>query len=219
MNYKHFKLISLIVIFIATLLVREGYSFIKFNGAGGGYEEGGSIQEIGPQSIESYIIAGAAYYLGANSNIQSLLKMVELQTTVRIDYNTMQRKAECALLNMEKARETYEMLIQKAENTPYNPYVLDRLKSFDYDAFRQEYGLNSEWFEIVRQKLQPGDITGLFKSTYSDFKHIIVMLNEIYDSVSRDKLPALSLFWKLNETMTKSSTVGSYVARVFAEIR
>jgi hypothetical protein len=219
MKQKNLILKSLILfLIIFSIYFNLSFGRIKFNGAGGGYDEGAGILEIGDQSIESYIIAGAGYYLDANSHIQTLLKMMELQDTPGIDYNTMQLVVENALTNMEKAKATYEKLIQKAENTPYNQAVLERLKDFDYDAFMQENSLNTVLFEAVRQKLQPGDITGIFKSTYSDFNDMIDMLDEINLAVSQNKLPGLSIFWQLNETLARSSTIGSYVVRVFAEI-
>ncbi|UCH95192.1 MAG: hypothetical protein JSV88_33795, partial [Candidatus Aminicenantes bacterium] len=109
-------------------------------------------------------------------------------------------------------------LIQTAEATPYNEAVLALLKDFNYDAFRLEKGLNKELFDKVRQYLQAGDITGIFKYTYTNYTRIIELLEAVKNDAYNHKMPALSIFWQLNETLDNTSTIGSYVARLFASI-
>ncbi|UCH92706.1 MAG: hypothetical protein JSV88_20750 [Candidatus Aminicenantes bacterium] len=164
---------------------------------------------------------GAGYFLKANSDIQILLRQVELQDSLDslgIDYVGMQVTVNSALENMINAKQSYELLIQKAETTPYNQAVIDTLKDFAYDAFMQENGLNRVIFEKVRSFLQKGDITGLFKYTYSRYLEIIELLKIVQQDVSQDKLPGLPVFWQLNETTADISIFGSYAARIFAGI-
>ena len=218
MKNKIFIPLVLIVTFITVILSSSIYPFIKHNGIGGGYDEGEDTREMGTQSIESYIIEGSGYYLGANSDMQKLLAMVELQDIRGIDYPAVQKILNSAMDKMQKAKEIYGELIEKAEATPYNNYVILLLRYFDYETFRAENDLNETIFERVREKLQAGNITGILKITYSDYKKIIGLLYEINLSVSRNELPGLPLFRKLDRTLASSSLFGSYTAGIFSEL-
>jgi hypothetical protein len=222
---KHKHLVSMVLIGICTLLLigMNAYPFINHNGAGGGYGDGdendeGSICSYSG-AIEFYIVQGAGYFLEANMDIQSLLRQVELQNLQGIDYQEMQSVVNSALENMNNAKQSYELLVQTALRTPYNQSVIEILKDFDYESFMKEYSLNGVIFEKVRGFLQKGDITGVFKYTHSRCLEIIYYLNAINISVSRYRLPGLSICWRLNEITADVSLFGSYVARVFAGIR
>lgn len=221
---KHKHLISMVLTGICTLLLigMNAYPFINHNGAGGGYGDGDgsddeSICSYGG-TIEFYIVQGAGYFLEANMDIQSLLRQVELQDLQGFNYQEMQAVVNSALENMYNAKQTYELLIQTALRTPYNQPVIEILKDFDYESFMKENGLNRVIFEKVRGFLQKGDITGVFKHTYSRFMEIIELLDAIKQPVSHYQLPVLSIFWRLNENTSYVSLFGSYVARVFAAI-
>lgn len=219
---KHKYLISMVLTGICILLLigMNAYPFINCNGAGGGYGDGSDDESICSYggTIEFYIVQGAGYFLEANMDIQSLLRQVELQDLQGINYQEMQAVVNSALENMNNAKQAYELLIQTALKTPYNQPVIEILKDFDYESFSKEYGLSGVIFEKVRGFLQKGDITGVFKYTHSRCLEIIDLLDTIKQSVTRDQLPGLSIFWRLNESTADVSLFGSYVARVFAVI-
>ena len=223
MKLKKFLKVFIVGFVCFFLVLNHSYSRINCNGAGGGYGDGdgsddGSICSYGG-TIEFYIVQGAGYFLKANSDIQILLRHVELQELEGIDYQEMQRMVNSALENMNNAKQTYEILILTALKTPYNQSVIDILKDFDYESFMKENGLNGVIYEKMRGFLQKGDITGVFKYTYSRCLEIIYLLDAINLAVSRYYLPGLSIFWRLNESTADVSLFGSYVARVFAWIR
>jgi hypothetical protein len=200
------------------------YSYIDHNGAGGGY--GGGGESSGGSSIcsqnneiEYFIMLGAGHYLDAKTDIQQLLKAVEWQDIRGVNYFEMQYVVESSLFHMKNAKYIYEILISTAEVTPYNEAVLVLLKDFDYDDYMLENGLNKGMFDIVRHHLQAGDITGIFKRTYTDYSNIILLLEAVKKNLYNDKMPGLSIFWQLNETLDNTSTIGSYVARVFKEMK
>ena len=223
MKHKQTIFTVLLVTFTAVIFVLNAHPFIKHNGAGGGYGDGGDdgstgIQSVDYQSIEYYIQSGGTYYLEANSQVQTLLKLVEQQEIHGVNYFEMQLKVNRAFYYMQMAKQTYEQLIRKAETTPYNENFLAQLRDFDYDSFMQKNSLNPILFDLVRQYLQNGDITGMFKRTYADVTVMIDLLVNIRDSVYQYGLPGISLFRQLNERQALSSVFGSYAARVFSEI-
>jgi hypothetical protein len=222
MKHKQQIFMVLMVTFTAFLFVLNVYPFIKLNGAGSGYGNGEGespgIQSYEYQSIEYYIMAAGTYYLEANTRVQTLLKLVEQQEIQGIDYSEMQSVVNRALNYMQMARDTYAQLIRKAEAAPYNDVFLAKLKDFDYVSLEAKNSLNPILFDLVRLYLQNGDITGMFKRTYSDVTGMMELLVKIREVVSRYGLPDISLFRQLNEKQALSSVFGSYAARVFSEI-
>jgi hypothetical protein len=199
------------------------YPCINCNGAGGGYDDGSSTSEststgrgeINSISIEDYIVAGGGYYLKANSEIQTLLRMVEFQEIEGLDYKEFEKVLDRAIGNIHAAIFTYYQLIYKAEVTPYNENVLNKLSQFDYPAFMEKNRLNPYIFKEVEDYLKHGNITGVFRRTYFSFIDIANRLYVIDAWISRGSLPDITVFRELNEISAGVSTFGSYVARSF----
>jgi hypothetical protein len=192
------------------------FSYILQNGSGKGYPDGdGDNGIVNNLSIETYVIQGAGYFLEGNSCIQTILNHAELQDLKGIDYNELHQLVDRAYFNITIARLTYEQLIRIAEMTPYNQEFVSKLKAFDYQSYMTETGLNSVVFNKVREYLEKGDITGSFKHTYSNLCDIEELLTSIKNGTAVNRIPELSLLWKLNETCAETSLFGSYAARVF----
>jgi hypothetical protein len=190
------------------------------NGATGGYNE--DTQSPGIQSkipMEILLIEGAGYFLQTQSNVQTLLHIVELQDIKFIDYIELNKLVNSTLINIINARLAYEELIKVADITPYNLYVLEKLNKFDYETFMKEKGLNPYIFGTVRDYLVEGDITGTFKHAYINFKEIEQLLLNIQSSVLENRVPDLEILWRVNELCAEETLFGSYIARVFKTIK
>jgi hypothetical protein len=218
---KKYSLIKIVwvVVLIVVMAGNLGYGYIHQNHTNGAYEEpDGTSSLTGPCSIRYYTEIGAAYYLKANTAFQSLLRIVELQDIESVDYGELQRLVNEVLENMNGAVEAYDLLIAKAEYTPYNPDVLELLKEFDYDSFRIENHLNREIFDMVEDYLRFGNVTGGFRFTHSTFLEILQQLEPVKASIEQSKIPNTSFLWNINETFASSSLFGSYVSRIFYKI-
>ncbi|MCP5108265.1 MAG: hypothetical protein GY950_33070 [bacterium] len=222
MNVSKKLMMMLLIGMLTVILSTNVYSVINCNGAGGGYGDGGGGGEksVGTDGdIETYIVEGAGYYLAANTGVQALLRLVELQDVQGLDTGELAHVLDIAAVNIKKAVETYEKLIDAAEATPYNPLVQTALKEFDYNSFMITNRLNWVLFIEVKGFLQKGDINGVFRRTHAAFTRISAMLDTLGETIDQDKLPDIPLLLRLNEACAESSLFGSYVARVFAEIR
>lgn len=209
----------LFVFFICVILNSNlAIAYVWHNSVGNGYvdDEGGSASKA--ITIESYVVEAGGYYLSANSSFQKLMELVELQDVRGVDYAELQEANINTSLNIRKAISTYDRLIELAEVTPYNGVVIFKLRGFDYEKFMGENGLNQVVFARVRDFLQKGDITGIFRKVHSDLKDISAMLEGISAYISSHKMPNISGIWRLNEKFAEVSLFGSYVARVFSEV-
>jgi hypothetical protein len=217
-NISSFKIFVFIIILAAAQ--SNAFSCICANGAGGGYGEGGGEGAVlGGNLIEGYIIEGAGHYLEAYSSILYFFNRVELANESSIDSFLWQDILSKAITRMNRAAAAYDLLIREAEETPYNETVLLKLKNFDYNQFRVDYGLKIEVFREVESYLQPGDITGAFKRIRSSFKKIISRLETMHEEVSVNKMPAFNSPWDLNELCSSTLQFGQYLSRVFYALK
>ena len=198
----------------------NAFSYVLGNGSDTGYN-GGPSNGIGISNIpiKMLIEDGEGYFLKAQVNIQSFLNSIEWQDTRVINYINLNQVIKNALNHMIMARSNFEELIKAAESTPYNLEVIGRLKDFDYDSFMKEYNLNPYVFNIVKEYLMEGDITGTFKYTDEKFKEIEQVILEIQEEISADRLPGVSMCWKINELCAETTLFGSYIARIFKTIK
>ncbi len=196
----------------------ESFGRINNNGAGGGYGEGGEGIAATGTDIDYYITEGAGYYLAANTAVQELLQIVELQDTRGIDTARLDTLLDTAAVNMKNAVAMYERLIAAASVTPYNPTVQTALKNFDYRGFARENNLNAVVFGQVKKFLEKGDITGTLKTTHSRFTRVLAILDSLTGETPTDRLPGVPVLRQLNETFSETSLFGSYTARVFESL-
>jgi hypothetical protein len=205
---------------IFILFNMNAFSYVLNNGSGTAYTEGTS-EGIGISniSIEMLIIEGSGYFLKSKADIQSFLNSIEWQDTREINYIALNQVIKNALTNIIQARSAFEELIGVAEATPYNLEVIERLKYFDYDYFMKEYNLNPYVFNIVKEYLMNGDITGTFKYSNDKLKEIEQAILKIQEEISANQLPEVSICWRLNELCAETTLFGSYIARIFKTIK
>jgi hypothetical protein len=214
---KH-PILTVSLFFIILMLSNNSlFAYISFNGSGSGYDDPDTGEDLikNTSSIDTLITEGAGYYLQGNSDIQTLLNRVELQDLKGIDYLEMQRLVDSALANITNARLTYEKLVSKAEATPYNPVVIEKLKSFDYNSFMIENRLNETIFKKAAGYLGNGDITGAFRHALAVVRYMEFLLTVVKTGMECNRL---EIYWRLNELCAETTLFGSFIARVFHQI-
>jgi hypothetical protein len=221
---SHIKKISVLKVFVfCFVLIITGsfcFPYIYYNGSTGGYDQNSQPPGIqGNISMEILVIEGAGYFYQGHAKVQTLLNIVELQDIKSIDYIELKKLVKCALIKIISARLSFEELIKSAESTPYNLDVIEKLNKFDYETFMKENGLNPFIFGMVRDYLVAGDITGTYKYAYGNFTEIEQLLLKIQSSVVENRLPELEIFWRVNELCAGETLFGSYIARVFKEMK
>ena len=214
MNKKiKFLLLKVFVGLIILIFVNiNAYSLLVGNYSECGFGGGKSM------TIRTYIINGAGYFLNSYSGIQTFLNRVELSEMNGTDYKEMREILYKTIEDMEKAKDSYYNLKQEAENTPYNPVMINLLLAFDYDKFQEERGLNLTVFDDVKNYLSKGDIRGIFSTILSNSESILEQLYTIKEWVDADKFPEIFTLWRVNQAYMETQLFGQYSSEVLNEI-
>jgi hypothetical protein len=170
-------------------------------------------------TIEELIIKGAEYFFKAHADINCLSENVEISDIYGADYYTLWWTVNSALDNMNMARYYYRELQYKANNTPYNQVVINKLLNFDYDTFQEENGLLKDIFSEVKGYLVNGDVRGIYSHTSAYFDSLTNNLETIKGELYAGKVPSNSHMWNLNQVCAKAHMFGQYVSRIFYAIK
>jgi hypothetical protein len=170
-------------------------------------------------SMGELIIKGAEYFFKSQADINSLSEKTEVSDIYGVDFYSLWWAVNSALDNMNMARYYYQELQYKANKTPYNQVVFNKLLDFDYDTFQEQNSLIKDVFSEVKGYLVNGDVRGVYSRTSSYFDSLGNTLETIKGELYAGKVPANAHMWNLNQTCAKVHMFGQYVARVFDAIK
>jgi hypothetical protein len=215
-NLKRFLKLKIIV-GIGIMLFFSQYSFTHWwnNGTPPVFDGDGYSQT----SLDNYVIDGAGYFLEAYSNTLLLMKKIEWSSKEGLKTDELKLLVDHALKNMEAAREAYDNLTRAADNTPYNPAIIEKLKAFDYDTFQKANGLNPETFASVKAYLGNGEIRKLYYDFSSTIDEIAGLLKQVKVQIDAGNFTPVKEIWKLNGLFSESLLFGQYVSQVLYTIQ
>lgn len=203
-------LISVVILFFPS----EAFALIYGNETDGGFAgNGGGKTTENP--IRTYVIEGAGYFLGSYSNILVFLNKIELAELKGTDYTELQKIIANAAADMQAAKESYSILVQIADVTPYDTEVIEKLTAFDYSAFQLENEPNAAVFAEVKAYLDKGDIRGVYHRFLTVSEELLGRLNTIKTEIDACRFPLSGDLWDLNESASLSLLFGQYTAEVF----
>ena len=165
------------------------------------------------------IITGAGYFLRSQSDFLLFLNKIELSTLEGVNYTEVQNLLNCAIDNMEKAKEEYGRLVEIAYVTPYRQEVMEKLKAFDYDGLLEEKGLNAVIFKDMENYLRAGNLRGLHSRALLDTMNILAMLYRLKPVTDSGQFPVLEDLWRLNQAYAEAHLLGQYTSEVFARVK
>ncbi|NIM18186.1 MAG: hypothetical protein GTO45_39800 [Candidatus Aminicenantes bacterium] len=192
------------------LLNFHSFSWWSVNGTDRGFD--------GENIIQNYIVHGAGYFLDSYANTLLFMKKTELSGCQGTSYEELGKLLDNALESMKMAIETYTNLKQAADHTPYNPIVIDALKSYNYTSLQETSGLDAAVFSVVKMYLVNGDIRGVYGKMLSDTNKILSLLTTVKASIDEGRFPELTDVWNLNQAFSRTLLFGQYVAQVFNDL-
>lgn len=229
MNQKNKTLLVCVLVGLVLMASLSINSYPRFHGNFGECTvepgcEGGDGSSTGvyvPESsgmLKMYIIDGAGFVLSTYSGMGELLKQIETSEMNGPDYCKMRETIYCMIEDMERARFTYYIVQYIMQTTPYKKSVIDRLKAFDFDGFRETSRLMPVVFERVKKYLSRGDVRGVYAAMHKNTGVILDQLYVLKEVLEADKLPHITQAWKLNQTFTESVLFGQYFSQVLYQI-
>jgi hypothetical protein len=218
MSYlKKFKILRILLVITAlTMFSTYSFSIWYANGSENVYNNGSGYGLGAPTSpIAQYIAEGAGYFLDSYSCTLQFMTKVELASQRGMNYPELSQLLDAAIINMEQARYTYKLLKETADNTPYNPVVIEALKNFNYDLYCKTNGLNKEIFTGVKSYLNSGRVTGIYGKLLSDMGIMVNLLQSVKKNIDNNLFPPVGIVRQLNHIYSTSLLFGQYVAGVF----
>jgi len=165
-------------------------------------------------TLRTYIIESAGYSFDSYAAYQSFLSRVEMADINGVDYKELRAIFYSAIDHMEKARAAYENVKLAAAKTAYNQELIDKLMKFDYEGFRNQYGLNEPIFERVKSLLINGDIPGLDDIVIANMDAVLKQLYTVKAIVDKDSLPDVSILWRINQSYFEAQLFGQYLSEI-----
>jgi len=166
-------------------------------------------------NIGELIIKGAEYFFKAQADINLLSENTEISDLYGADFFTLRWSVNSALDNINMTRYYYLELQYKANHTPYNQVIINKLLDFDYDSFREQNSLLKDVFSEVKGYLVNGDVRGVYSRISAHLDSLVNILEAIKVELSAGKVPSNNHMWNLNQVCAKAHMFGQYVARVF----
>jgi hypothetical protein len=218
--------ISVLVVFLMALGTTPGFGRYLLNSPSCPFEEpecdegmsGGQSMSVTmgqTHTISSYVIQGAAYFFNSYSQTLLLTSGVEISDLNGADFTELRTYVDQAIAQMELARDTYVNLVAKANSTPYNQNMFEKLTAFDYKSFKKERELNSSIFNEVAAFLSNGDVRGIYTEILTRTESILKSLYDLKVVLDSNTLPDNSVMWKLNQNFSETKLFGQYAAEVF----
>jgi hypothetical protein len=170
-------------------------------------------------SIRELIIRAAGFYFKASGNASHLSEQCELTDLEGFDYNQLNSLVNTTIQNMESAVFYYRELVYRANKTPYNQTVLNKLMDFDYRSFSIQNGLVKDIYDQVESYLKNGDIRGVYIRIKNDVEQILELLYEVRWVLYWGYIPANKIMWDLNQETAKLQLFGQYISRTFEAIK
>lgn len=177
-----------------------------------------SIAPKGLETMGATINTSAGYFLQSYSHTLSALQLVENSTNGTLDYRKFKKDIRKAIEEMNSTVEFYYELNQNFGITPYNPIMIERLKSFDYVGFRESRGLNKVIFSDVEKYFSNGDVRGAFSKILTNCEKLSSMLQSLLKSAEFGIFPELTTVWRTNNLFSDTLVFGQYCAEVFYTI-
>ncbi len=225
-NYKRYIIGLFMLVLLVSFTGNLTYGRIIQNESQSAFEDdppaegGASVSGVmsTAQTLESYIIKSAGYFLKAHSQALTMMNTFEMSDLEGVNIAALKSQANDVIDTLNAARDTYDKLLTKAKSSRYNQKVIDKLTNFNYNGFKYEKSLNSSIFNDVKYFLSKCDVIGGYAETLSRVNMILADLNAIKNMLDGNTLPTNSAIWRLNQTFSETQLFGQYVAEVFYRI-
>ncbi|MCP5107955.1 MAG: hypothetical protein GY950_31490 [bacterium] len=162
------------------------------------------------ETIEKLVTEGASFYFKASAQMMALC--AEAEILPKTDYNISKSLllVRSVLGYMKESRLKYLHAAQVGITAGYVSNRLSLLKTFSYDSFSQEQGLNERVKNRVKGYLTNGDVTGFYQAVAIELEGVITVLQDIEKSLQSNTPPPVTTFWTLLQKHSELTLMGNY---------
>jgi hypothetical protein len=124
------------------------------------------------ETIKGYLEKSAGYFLESYSVFLLFLSKIEKVELEALNYDELKSDLNNAIGKMEYTKNIYLALKKKADDTPYNPKVINKLLKFNYENFQIKNRLIKPVFNETKNYLNRGRIREIiqeFLPRHGDF--------------------------------------------------
>lgn len=165
----------------------------------------------GPSGLcENMVTQGAEIYFKANANIMSFFAETEITPDKEYNFAKALSLVQSALGYLKEARANYNQAALIGSASGYISAEIELLKSFDYDKFAVEKGLNDAIKERVKCFLKSGDVIGIYQEVAFRIEDVTTTLKVVEKDLQNNVKPKISTVWELLQKFSDLTLFGNY---------
>ncbi|MDQ1354929.1 MAG: hypothetical protein QG657_5238 [Acidobacteriota bacterium] len=165
----------------------------------------------GPSVLcENMVTQGAELYFKANANIMSFFAETEIGSAKEYNFTIALSLVQSTLGYLKEANANYNQAAQIGSTAGYISAEIELLKSFDYDKFAAEKGLNDAIKERVKCFLKSGDVIGIYQEVAYRIEEVTTTLKVVEKNLQNNVKPQISTVWELLQKFSDLTLFGNY---------
>lgn len=159
---------------------------------------------------ENMVTQGAGLYFNANVSIMGFFAETEITPDKEYNFTKTLSLVQSALGYLKEAKANYSQAAQIGSASGYIQTEIEQLKSFDYDKFAAEQGMNESIKARVKCFLKNGDVIGLYQEVANRVEDLIVTLKVVEKALQGGVKPQISIVWELLQKSSDLTLFGNY---------
>lgn len=176
------------------------------------------VAEDQEKSMKTCIVDSAAFFMDSYSDYLKFLVRIERAETGEFDFSVADLILSETVGKLGYSVENYTLLIQRAESTPYDLMMVEKLLIFNYDGFSKQFNLNPFIFEDVRAYLSKGKIREMYHEALKCTESLLIKIEAVQFEILKGRMPRIAALHELNQDYAHIMLFGEYAARVFQEL-
>lgn len=199
-----FLVFTLVLVGVFFVRVPTIDAFFWCNDIASPFDEGKS------STIENLVIEGSSLYFKANAEMMNLYAEAEIPPNVEYNDAGSLVLVQSALGYLKASKSKYLQAIQVGRAVGYVESKIDLLKTFNYDRFEVESGLNKTVANRVKGFLKNGDVIGYYQEIADELDGLMVILSDMEKSLQDRVKPSIPVFWDLLQKLSELTLFGNY---------
>jgi hypothetical protein len=165
--------------------------------------------------IGSLISDSALELLQSASEAFQFMNEIEIAEPSGLISGAALRQVDLAIAKVEDALKTFNEAIANGGTVGNEESRVGKLKTFNYESYTRENGLNQETMSLVAAYLGKGNVLGFYQCHVGNLKKLLHILNRIKKDLSEGRLSENKLLGSLLQQYNSTMMFGNYASLVF----